>query len=286
MTIINDLREAEYHAMPALSATGAWQLVNDCPAIYWHTSPFNPDAMPPETSEAMDIGTALHLAVLEPDRLAARVALCPGDDWRTKAAREAREQAQASGLISLLGKHIDLVYALRKALLANEFVAHMLDGAQTEVSYFWDDEGIPCKARADIITRDGLAIGDLKSSANASPEFFQRRAFDAGHFLLVDAGPYGFRDFQRVPDSKLVEDPAAHQAPRHSSDVQFEFIIDARNACQGIRAGFRLVHVHADELPGEVFEIPMRSKSDPEHAVIQALETSDRGVERVRLLVG
>ncbi|HEX3884783.1 MAG TPA: PD-(D/E)XK nuclease-like domain-containing protein [Stellaceae bacterium] len=181
--VVRDMPEAEYHATKALSAGGAWSLANDCPAIYWHSSPFNPDAAPAENAKVMDIGTALHLAVLEPDRLQERTVLVEAEDWRTKAAKEARDAAYEAGLTPLLLKDRDLVDRLANVLRRNEYVARLLDGADTEISYFWDAGGVGGKARADLVTKDCSAIGDLKASASASPLFFQRRAFNAGHFL-------------------------------------------------------------------------------------------------------
>lgn len=182
--IVRGLPEDTYHATKALSASGAWALANECPAIYWHTSPFNPAAAPSDNSKPMDIGTALHLAALEPARLAERTVMVDAADWRTNAAKAARDGAYEAGLTPLLPKDRDLVDTLAAALRGNEYVADLLDGADTEVSYFWNtDDGIPCKARADLVTRDGGAIADLKASASASPPFFQRQAFNAGHFL-------------------------------------------------------------------------------------------------------
>lgn len=181
--IVRDLPESDYHSLPALSAGGAWMLASECPALYHANSPFNPDALPPDNAKEMDIGTALHLAVLEPDRLADRTVLVHAENWRTKAAQEARDQAYDAGLTPLLPKDRDLVERLAAALRSNEFVAELIDGADTEVSYLWTSEGIPCKARADIISRDRRRIADLKASASAAPGFFQRQAFNAGHFL-------------------------------------------------------------------------------------------------------
>lgn len=196
-----NLPEAEYHAAAALSASGAWAIAQDCPAIYWHTSPFNPNAERPETSKDFDIGTALHLAVLEPARREARIVVIEADDWRTKAAKEARDAAYAAGKVPLLPKNGDLVDEMRKALLAHEWTADLLRGASTEVSFFWDAEGIPCKARADLISRDGR-MADLKTSASASPSFFQRQAWNNGHFLRA---PF-YQDGWMMAGGKPVKD--------------------------------------------------------------------------------
>lgn len=199
--IIRNMPEADYHAHKALSATGAWTLANDCPALYWYDSPFNADAGPDENGKAMDIGTALHLAALEPGRLLEKTVPVDAEDWRTKAAKEARDAAYGAGLVPLLHKDMALVDRLTRALWENRYVADLLDGAETELSYFWDADGVPCKARADIVTRDGAAMGDLKASASASPLFFQRQAFNAGHFLR---SPW-YQDGWRIADGRTIE---------------------------------------------------------------------------------
>lgn len=199
--VVRGMPEADYHAHESLSAGGAWLLAHECPAIYWHGSPFNPDAAPGEHAKPMDIGTAVHLAALEPDRRSERIVVVEADDWRTKAAKEARDGAYDAGLVPLLTKDVALVDGLDAALRADHDAAALLRGAETEVSYFWEADGVPCKARADLIARNG-AIGDIKASASASPEFFQRRAFDAGHFLRVPWYRHGWQiaGGRRAPD--------------------------------------------------------------------------------------
>jgi hypothetical protein len=192
--IVRDLPMETYHASKALSASGAFTLASECPAMFWARSPFNPDALPPKNGKDLDVGSALHLAALEPDRLVDRTRIVDADDWRTKEARNERDDARGAGIVPLLRKDLDLVTRLRAALLANPYVVDLLDGADTEVSYFWTADGVPLKARADIIARDGQAIGDLKASANAAPLFFQRQAFNAGHFLRAVWYQAGWRE--------------------------------------------------------------------------------------------
>lgn len=184
VSIQKNMPEADYHAAKALSASGAWTLASECPALYWAFSPLNPASLPQDDANGpMDVGTALHLAVLEPKQLAKRAVVVDVENWRTKEARQRREEARMYGQVALLAKDRDLIDELAHALWGNSFVRDMLDGADTEVSYFWDSRGVACKARADIIAKDGRRIGDLKASKSAAPEFFQHRAFNAGHFL-------------------------------------------------------------------------------------------------------
>src|SRR5438045_7682297 len=66
---ISGLPAIDYHAMRALSASGAWLLAEECAAKFLWRSPWNP-LYTPEAKTEFDIGVAAHLAVLEPERLA------------------------------------------------------------------------------------------------------------------------------------------------------------------------------------------------------------------------
>src|ERR1051326_3011729 len=64
---ISGLPAVEYHALRALSASGAWLLAEECAAKFLWRSPWNPLYVP-EAKTDFDIGVAAHLAVLEPHR--------------------------------------------------------------------------------------------------------------------------------------------------------------------------------------------------------------------------
>lgn len=60
-----DMPQAEYHAAPGLSHSGMKDLAVS-PLRYWHLH-INPERVPDEPTREMDLGSALHCAVLEPD---------------------------------------------------------------------------------------------------------------------------------------------------------------------------------------------------------------------------
>src|SRR5438477_11163539 len=93
---ISGLPAVEYHAMRALSASGAWLLAEERPAKFLWRSPWNPLYVP-ETKTDFDIGVAAHLAVLEPRRQAESMVLIEAGDYRTTKAREARDAARGAG---------------------------------------------------------------------------------------------------------------------------------------------------------------------------------------------
>src|SRR5881394_2981164 len=91
---ISGLPAVEYHAMRALSASGAWLLAEECAAKFLWRSPWNP-LYEPEGKTDFDIGVAAHLAVLEPERQAQGIVVIEAGDYRTAKAREARDAARA-----------------------------------------------------------------------------------------------------------------------------------------------------------------------------------------------
>src|SRR5207237_6481124 len=98
---IPGLAAVDYHAMRALSASGAWLLAEECAAKFLWRSPWNPLYVP-EAKTEFDIGMAAHLAVLEPERQADSIVLIEAGDYRTTNAREARDAARALGKVPLL----------------------------------------------------------------------------------------------------------------------------------------------------------------------------------------
>jgi hypothetical protein len=180
--IMTDFPMVEYHAMRALSASGAWVLAEDCPAKFLWRSPWNPMWQAEEKSE-FDIGTAAHLAVLEPNEFAARTKLVDEADYRTNKAREAREMARAEGKVPLLPWQLDIVRAIAGSIRAHPIAAEAFTGGQPEVTMTWRDTGtaVPCKARVDWLPRHGRWLVDLKTAASANPRVWRDHAYRLGH---------------------------------------------------------------------------------------------------------
>ena len=147
---ISGLAAVDYHAMRALSASGAWLLAVECAAKFLWRSPWNPLYVPEEKTE-FDIGVAAHLAVLEPGSQADSIVLIEAGDYRTMKAREARDMARAAGKVPLLPYQFDIVRAIAGSIRAHPIAAQAFLGGEAEVTLTWHDAetSIPCKARPD-----------------------------------------------------------------------------------------------------------------------------------------
>lgn len=167
---------SEYHALKALSASGVDTLVNDCPWKFWQSSPWNP-AFVPETANHFDIGTAAHLAVLEPEQYAARVVEIAAEDYKTKLARELRDEAYAAGKTPILDKERTIVDNIAERIFAQ--AGSYFAGGEAEVSLTWNWDGVLCKARPDYLIRPNVIV-DLKTTMTANPRAIARKAFNEG----------------------------------------------------------------------------------------------------------
>lgn len=170
---------AEYHALEALSASGIDTLVNDCPWRYFQQSPWNP-AFVPETANHFDIGTAAHLAVLEPEQYAERVVELPAEfgDYKKEKARMWRESAYLENKTPILDKEKPIIGKIAAAIF--EQAGSYFTGGEAEVSLTWDWDGVPCKARHDYLIRERGLIVDLKTTTTCNPQAIARKAWNEG----------------------------------------------------------------------------------------------------------
>lgn len=154
----------------------------------------NPNAEREESSR-MDLGTIAHALLLEED--GSKVVEIEADDWRTKAAKEKRDEARAAGKIPVL---VDDLRSVRKMV---EVAQHFMMGsdlcedwlsAKAEQTLVWRDaEGFWCRSRPDKLTPDYRIYFDYKSTGSAHPAAFVKTAINQGYDLQVALGIQGVK---------------------------------------------------------------------------------------------
>lgn len=168
--IVHGMSDADYHSRPELSSTEA-RLLLQSPAKYrWRKD--NPPLI--DDSPKFDIGKAVHAKVLGQG---AEVVIVEAEDWRSKAARDARQEARAAGKAPLLTREFEAVNAMAEAVLANPTARALLSQpGDTEVSLFTDVDGVPTRSRFDFLPdrtdRRTVAV-DLKTTVDASKREFE-----------------------------------------------------------------------------------------------------------------
>ena len=168
----------DYHALDAISPSRLKLLARS--PLHFFDRYLAPDREPQEITAAMQLGTALHTAVLEPDLWSSTVAV-PKQKWdRRKPADKAAAEAfelEAAGKIILAPDDAAKAQAMAASVRAHPAARFILamDGAR-EASYTWSDEELwlACKTRPDFHTLDRRFVVDVKSTADASRDPFSK----------------------------------------------------------------------------------------------------------------
>lgn len=172
---------AAYHRdevadQPTLSASVAKLLVDASPAHARAAHPkLNPN-LEREDDSKFDIGTCVHALLLQGDTVFDRLAY---PDWRTTAAKDARQEARAHGRIPLLLKDADrvdeMIGAVREHLAALDVDPPPFTDGQPEQTLVWEEQGVLCRSRLDWLRDDHTVCDDLKTTSRyANPEAWQR----------------------------------------------------------------------------------------------------------------
>jgi len=211
-----DLTNEDYHARPGVSASMLKSMARG-----WRTfeAEYITKTAPRKESAAMALGTAVHTALLEPDRFAAEYVVCPDEcsDRRTKAYKE--WAASVDGASVLTADDAKTIDAIRESVRRDDFASKLLaaDG-HVEKSLEWTDQGVLCRMRFDKIA--GLFVIDIKTCQDATPEAFARTIasyrydLQAAHYLagipyvaarfafiaIETASPYRVRCYEMCGD--------------------------------------------------------------------------------------
>ena len=185
---ISYISAPEYHAIKALSAGMVWTFDSECPLKAWLKSPWNPDRQP-ENSAHFDIGTAAHLAVLEPNLLAERVMVHEFSAYRSNAAK-ATETKRVMPAKYRSGPTSGLSSSIQKALKRHPIARRLFRDGSAEISLTWDWNGVPCKCRPDYLAADHSYVVDLKTAISAHPKAVARKALNEGCCSRILVSPW------------------------------------------------------------------------------------------------
>jgi len=182
-TVMHDQSAEDYHAAPGASASRLRLLKRS--AAHMKHQIDNPEPPTPQ----MIIGSATHSAVLEPDLFVQEWGRLPAGDGRSKAVKEAKAEllTQFGADHILKADAYDNILAMRDSVFNNALALDLLDGAKTEVSHYWTERDVECKARIDALPAESSmwnnCVVDIKTTANASPEEFRRSCFNFGFYI-------------------------------------------------------------------------------------------------------
>lgn len=170
MTIRHNVSMGDYLAIDALSASVAFDAISRSPyhARYFRTADR-------EASRAADVGTVAHQLLLEGNEDG--VVLVDAKDWRTNAAKDARDEAYRNGKTPLLPHQLDDVRGMVRAVRAyveQTELAGVFGAGQAEVTLEWEEYGISCKARPDYLS-EKFHVSVKTTPGSAEPQSWARR---------------------------------------------------------------------------------------------------------------
>ncbi|EAM1272730.1 PD-(D/E)XK nuclease-like domain-containing protein [Salmonella enterica] len=169
--IYYDIPNEAYHAGPGVSKSQLDDIAV-CPAFYQWRKAAPVDT---EKTKALDMGTALHCRLLEPDEFKNRFIIAPEFNRRTTAGKEEEkaflENCANSGKTIMTaedGRKLELMYG---SVMAHPGCRALLEAeGKTESSIYWTDTetGELCRIRPDKFLTNSPLILDVKKVTDMS----------------------------------------------------------------------------------------------------------------------
>ena len=209
--MIRQLTMPEYLALDALSSGIAHILLSESPQHARHAQ-----QQRAESSSEADVGTAIHSLLLEGVDQIERI---DAPDWRSKAAKEAREAARAAGRIPILAHKAELILhavgAARHAVAVSE-IGDVFAQGEPERTLLWEEDGVQLKARPDWL--NGYWIIHVKTtSASAEPNSWIRNQLtNSGYDLAAVFYEHGAQALSLKRESLFL---VVEQAPPHGCSL-------------------------------------------------------------------
>jgi len=207
---IYTLTAEQYHADPAptasLSSSVASILLDQSPLHAWLAHPrLNHSYVREDANSRFDLGSAAHMMLLE--RREDKIVRVQADDWRTKAAKEARDAAQANGQYAVLERQFADIVAMCAAaqdyMLTTE-LGDLLATGDPERTLLWQEGNLWYRARPDMMSKDRRIILDYKSTASAAPDFIAKQLDRMGYDLQSEFYTRGLAAVTGREDTVLV----------------------------------------------------------------------------------
>lgn len=193
----DQLSNAEYHSIDALSSTGAKVLAQQSGFHYQFKL-----ANPLEQTPSLRMGTAVHTGILEPHKFDAEIMAVPANapkyptDVQLNAANPSAKtlaaidwwqdfEKRSEGKVVLKADEYDRVLKMIASVQRHDFAMAVLEDGQREYSILWRDRefDVPCRCRFDSLRLDDMVAADLKTCVDASPDAFARSAANLAYHL-------------------------------------------------------------------------------------------------------
>jgi len=151
--------------------------------------------------ECFRLGKMFHMAILEGDKFKENFVLMPefealngkGELTKNKNCKAVKEKYAAfraslpSSAVICSESEREQIIGSVYSLLEHPQAAQIMKDSLTEVSGFFVDEesGLRCKIRPDILSKNCVILGDLKTTRMVDSMRFQNSVFDLGYYISM-----------------------------------------------------------------------------------------------------
>jgi hypothetical protein len=193
---VHNITSEQYHGADGISRSQL-MLLDKSPYHFWYEV-ISGMAEKREATPAMNIGSAFHTLLLEPQLFDHEFCVMPNLDRRTKGGKEMYQQfmEENAGKMVLSVEQYEKAALMAEQALSHEIVKTLLDEAQFEQSIFWTDAetGLQFKSRPDIWSPK--MVVDLKTTQDATRYKFERSAIEYGYYLQAGMAFEGAKALQ------------------------------------------------------------------------------------------
>jgi hypothetical protein len=182
---ILEVTQDEYFAdpceIPSLSQSLAHTLITETPLHAWNTHP-RFGAQRGASTKATDDGQLIHKLLLGKGTV---IDLIAANDFRTKAAQEARDASIAKGRLPILEYRFAEAQATAEILKGKLLELGIELNGMSEVAIEWDEPGefgpVRCRCMMDHVFFDRGKIYDIKKIRSAHPKTCGKHAVEYGY---------------------------------------------------------------------------------------------------------
>lgn len=167
-----DCPEEVYRASPGVSQSDLKKFEMSPAKAVWEME------HPSKPSEAMQLGSAIHCALLEPDLFDEKYILKPKFDRRTKIGKQEAIDWEAAnfGKSGLEQNEMDVINRLAARFYNDDYFGRFFKGGKKEASFWSKDSetGLIKRCRLDNYNDEMCFLVDLKTTMCAYPPIFER----------------------------------------------------------------------------------------------------------------
>ena len=133
-----------------------------------------------EPTKAMDKGSVIHSLILGGGQ---DIKVIMADSYRTKSAKEARDEAYELGFIPMLEKEIEPLHVAAEEVSKKikEIAPYFFDKHESELTVRYELDGVKCQSRWDWISPEQNKLIDLKTTKDSSPDGIEKTIYNFGY---------------------------------------------------------------------------------------------------------